>query len=116
MEYRTKDSGQREEYPTGARRDIRTGKGRYDLLPMRALRRDAQLLERGAVKYGDRNWEQGMPFSRFLDSAMRHLCQYAMGMRDEDHLAAVRFNVGAIMEFEEVRPDLDDLTGCRAQN
>lgn len=32
MEYETKDSGQREDFATGARRDIQTGKGRYDLI------------------------------------------------------------------------------------
>lgn len=109
MEYQTKDSGKREVFTTGAQRDIRRGKGRFDLLPMRALTRDAQLYERGAAKYEDRNWEKGMPFSRFVDSAMRHLVQYMMGMRDEDHLAAVRFNIGAIMELEETHPELDDL-------
>lgn len=30
----TKDSGERREFSTGSKRDIATGKGRYDLLPV----------------------------------------------------------------------------------
>ena len=105
-----KDSGKREEFPTGSRRDVRSGKGRYDLLSPATLRRDASLLERGAAKYGDRNWEKGQPESRLFDSAFRHLMYHLAGDRTEDHLAAVRWNVGAIMHFEEKgRQELLDL-------
>ena len=108
-DFETKDSGAREDFNTGSRRDVRTGKGRYDLLPYHATRREAELLERGATKYGDRNWELGQPFSRCFDSAMRHLMKAKAGMKDEDHLAAVVFNVKAIIEFEEMiaRGELD---------
>lgn len=99
-----KDSGQRQKFDTGARRDVREGKGRYDLLlrgmPV-ALRRLAQLLERGAAKYGDRNWEKGMPVSRFLDSAARHLCQFAEGATDEDHAIQAAWNILAAVETQE---------------
>ena len=97
-DYETKDSGEREQFNTGSQRDTRKGKGRYDLLPVRAILRDAQLLERGADKYGDRNWELGQPLSRYADSGLRHFMQALQGCTDEDHWAAVRFNVGAIME------------------
>lgn len=99
--FETKDSGKREEYATGARRDVRTGKGRYDLLPAAALRRYAELLERGAEKYGPRNWEKGIPLGRFLDSALRHLLQLLDGQTDEDHAAAVLFNVGCFVATQE---------------
>lgn len=95
-----KDSGNREEFNTGSRRDIRSGKGRYDLMSPFTLARDARLLELGASKYGERNWEKGQPISRFIDSAMRHLLRYLEGHRDEDHLAAARWNIGAIMHME----------------
>ena len=42
-----------------------------------------------------------MPFSRYVDSASRHLNKYIMGMEDEDHLAAACWNLIAIMHFEE---------------
>lgn len=107
--YVTHDSGHREVFGTGMVRDRREGKGRYDLISPHALRRIALILERGAVKYLDRNWEQGAPYSRFLDSALRHTEQYLEGLSDEDHLAAACFNLMAIMHFEELgRTDLDD--------
>jgi len=84
-----KDSGERQEFYTGAVRDREVGKGRFDLLPAYALTRLAKHYENGAKKYCDRNWEKGMPLSRYLDSAMRHLVKYLGGSREEDHLAAV---------------------------
>jgi hypothetical protein len=65
------------------------------------IRRDAALLERGAVHYGDHNWTRGIPSARCADSALRHLFQYLDGDRAEDHLAACRFNVGCIMFNED---------------
>ena len=97
----TKDSGTRRTFDTGSVRDAATGKGRYDLLCPIAIRREAQLYERGAVKYDVRNWEKGQPTSVFMDCAMRHLFKHLAGMRDEDHLAAARWNIGGIMFMEE---------------
>lgn len=97
----TKDSGKRRSFNTGSVRDAATGKGRYDLLCPIAIRREAQLYERGAIKYAERNWEKGQPMSVFIDCAMRHLFKHLAGMRDEDHLAAARWNIGGIMFMEE---------------
>jgi hypothetical protein len=97
----TVDSGQREEFQTGSRRDSREGKGRYDLLPPEAVRRLAQLYERGAAKYGDRNWEKGQPVSRYLDSLLRHVYAYLEGESTEDHLAAAAWNAFSAMTTEE---------------
>jgi hypothetical protein len=101
-EFITKDSGQREEFPTGARRDVRVGKGRFDLISPMALRRLAGVYERGAAKYGDRNYEKGMPISRYLDSAIRHSFDYLEGKRDEDHLAQAAWNLFAAIHMEEM--------------
>jgi hypothetical protein len=110
MTYETKDSGNREEFTTGAVRDTRAGKGRFDLLPPSAIKRVAQLYQRGAEKYEARNWEKGMPFSRMVDSLLRHAFAVSAGQMDEDHLAAVVFNALGIMEFQEHgRTDLDDV-------
>jgi hypothetical protein len=92
-----KDSGSRQTWDTGSRRDTRDGKGRYDLLPWEIVDADARYIELGAKKYGDRNWEHGQPLSRYLDSACRHLSKYMMGHRDEPHLLAVRWNVAAYL-------------------
>lgn len=58
---------------TGAKRDDRSGKGRFDLIPPEALQALAERLEVGAKHYGERNWEKGQPLSWFVDSGMRHL-------------------------------------------
>lgn len=108
-EYELQDSGERQTFPTGAQRDSETGKGRFDLLSPYTRQRDAILMEKGAAKYDARNWEKGMPFSRFLDSALRHLNKYQLGLTDEDHLAAARWNIGCIMHLEATRPELNDL-------
>jgi hypothetical protein len=113
--FKTKDSGRRENFTTGSRRDDRTGKGRYDLLPTHAMRRLAQVYERGATKYGDRNWEKGQPLSRYLDSALRHTFQVLEGKTDEDHAGHAAWNLLAFIETqhrirEGVLPEsLDDL-------
>ena|SRR5690606_1387911 len=100
MDYITKDSGKRESFESGAVRDTQEGKPRYDLIPPAPLKRVAELYARGAEKYSAHNWTRGMGTSRMLASAMRHLEQYRAGDVDEDHLAAVVFNVFGIMHFQ----------------
>lgn len=96
-EFGMKDSGARQEFETGARRDLQTGKGRPDLIPTLFIQRLAVVMEKGAEKYGDWNWSKGMPLSRYYASAMRHLMQAFDGDQDEDHLGQCAFNVSAFM-------------------
>ncbi len=111
------DSGTRLETSTGATRDTQVGKGRYDLvlaLP-HMIYRLARHFENGAVKYGDDNWRKGLPLRRFIDSAFRHLCQYAEGKENEDHLTAAIWNLMCHGETaNEIKagrldPELDDM-------
>jgi hypothetical protein len=108
-----KDSGERIDYPTGMRRDIQTGKPRYDLIvPLKMknhmLKRWAVHMTKGAEKYGYRNWELAKTLEeadRFRASAFRHFIQWLDGERDEDHAAAVYFNIQCyeyVMERIEV--------------
>jgi dATP/dGTP diphosphohydrolase, N-terminal len=102
-EYDTvKDSGTRQSFDTGAVRDIQQGKGRFDLISPIFLRRLARHYENGARKYGDRNWERGIPVTRYLDSAMRHINEYREGLRDEDHLTAAAWNIACAIHTEEM--------------
>jgi len=111
-----KDSGQREEFDTGSRRDSRNGKGRFDLLPFYAIQRLARVYEHGSIKYGQSNWRFGQPCSRYLDSALRHLMKAAAGWADEDHFAQSMWNIAAIIETQKMielgslDKSLDDLT------
>lgn len=117
MEYQTKDSGEREVFVTGSQRDTRQGKGRFDLIPAYPIKRLAQLYERGAIKYGDRNWEKGQALSRYLDSAERHLNDWKEGDRSEDHLIACVWNCIAYVWTEQAIKDgrlpaeLNDIDG-----
>jgi hypothetical protein len=113
--YVTKDSGKREEYDSGMVRDTQEGKPRYDLLlprgiPYRAqfLTRVAELLGRGAEKYSDRNWERASgpeELDRFKSSAQRHLMQWLTDESDEDHAAAVCFN---LLAYESIKWKMDN--------
>jgi hypothetical protein len=114
-DYKTLDSGKREEFATGSKRDTREGKGRFDLITPYALARLAGVYERGAEKYGNRNWEKGQPLSRYFDSAMRHLNKVMMGWTDEDHISQALWNIAAFIHTEEMirlgklPPELDDM-------
>jgi hypothetical protein len=59
------------------------GKLRYDLLPPEMLEEVALVLTYGAVKYGDRNWERGMAWSRPFGALMRHMWAW-WGGEDND--------------------------------
>lgn len=101
----TKFTDDKRQFPSGAVRNSDKGKPRYGLIPPQALKRVAMRYTQGAEHYGDNNWEKGMPLKDFVDSAMRHFEQWRAGYRDEDHLAAVVWNILAIIYFEEVGRD-----------
>lgn len=104
--FETKDSGKREEFSTGMVRDTQDDKPRYDLIDRAFLKRWAELMARGAKKYGENNWRRASTESeleRFKASAIRHLFQWLEGDTTEDHAAAVAFNLaGAEMVKEKI--------------
>lgn len=103
--YETKDGGERQEYASGMQRDTERGKPRFDLLMPKGVPFDAQMLTRfaalmarGAEKYDARNWEKAdseAELGRYYSSAFRHFMQWQVGETDEDHAAAVMFNLMA---------------------
>lgn len=104
MKYETKDSGKRQDYASGMRRDVTDGKPDFYLClteqPYKdqLLTRWAELMTRGADKYGRRNWQLANSeeeLERFKSSAFRHFMQWVSGESDEDHAAAVLFNINA---------------------
>lgn len=116
-----KDSGERQSFNTGAVRDAQGGKGRFDLSHPFAELLLSRIDEDGARKYDARNWEKGIPISRFIESALRHLAKYRAGLRDEPHLSMALWNIrGALataaMIHVGVLPqslfDLPDYTGA----
>ena len=114
MSFDVKDSGRREEFTSGMRRDTEEGKIDYTYLAeMQPLVDRLMLhLQKGAKKYGRGNWQLAdsmEEMERFRRSASRHFMQWVSGDRDEDHAAAVVFNLNA---YERLREQFnDDLTG-----
>jgi hypothetical protein len=117
---RIKDSGTRTEFDTGAVRDGREDKGRFDLLPPMTLFRLAKHFDAGCQKYGDRNWEKGIPLSKYFDSAFRHMQKHLMGFTDENHMTATLWNIACYIEtYDRIKlgilpPHLDDMPNAFA--
>jgi len=78
-------------------RDVEDDKVDYSLVldgPM--FERWAVHLTKGAAKYTERNWMKAKTYAeywRFKKSALRHFLQWFRGDTDEDHAAAVMFNI-----------------------
>ena len=100
-----KDSGERQEFDSGMVRDVTEGKTNYTLVldgPM--FDRWAVHMTKGAEKYDERNWmkaEGAQELERFRQSAFRHFLQWYRGDQDEDHAAAVFFNVNGACYVED---------------
>lgn len=109
MSFITKDSGKREEFPSGMVRDTDEGKPRYDLIDEPMLTRWAELMARGSQKYGEHNWRHANSqeeLNRFIASAFRHFIAWTRGDTDEDHAAGVYYN---IMAAEYVKRRLNEI-------
>lgn len=81
-------------------------KPRMDLIPPELLESVAAILAFGATKYGDRNWEKGMDWSRPYSALLRHLLAW-WGGEDNDpetgksHLWHVATNAAFLVAYEE---------------
>lgn len=104
-----KDSGDRTAFNTGAVRDMHEGKGRLDLLPCSAILELAKHCENGALKYGERNVDKGIPQHSFIDSGLRHLFKYLRGDKDENHLVAALWNIAWAVNQEAEMPEMQDI-------
>ena len=100
--FTVKDSGKRQKFASGMQRDTTDDKVDFELIfngPM--ADRWAAHLTKGAEKYpdpepGEANWMRAngkAELVRFRKSAVRHFRQWLRGDRDEDHAAAVFFNI-----------------------
>lgn len=108
--FEVKDSGKRMEFDSGMVRDTPEGKVNFlRILDGPMLDRWAAHLEKGAVKYPDdpdgrANWLKAngpAELRRFQASALRHTLQWVRGDEDEDHAAAVMFNINGAEYVKE---------------
>lgn len=69
----------------------------------------AKHFEDGAVKYGDRNWEKGIPVHCYIDSAVRHYLKFRRGDQDEPHDRAFMWNILCAIWTHDNHPELIDI-------
>ena len=81
-----------------------------------ALLEVAKHFEDGAVKYGDRNWEKGIPVHCYIDSAVRHYLKFRRGDDDEPHSRAFLWNILCAIWTHENRPELIDIPSVAAKH
>lgn len=89
------------------------GKIRYDLLPPELLEGTADILAFGAKKYGERNWEKGMNWSRAFAALMRHMWAWWRGQNvDEEtgksHLWHAACCLAFLITYEQRKVGKDD--------
>lgn len=84
-------------------------KGLEPFSKVKALLAVSQHFEEGAHKYGERNWEKGIPVSRYIDSGVRHLLKVIDGWTDEPHENAFVWNMLCAVWTHHHFPELNDL-------
>lgn len=64
--------------------------------------------EDGAKKYGENNWQKGIPVRCYIDSAIRHYLKYLRGDKDEPHDRAFCWNILCAIWTCKHKPELND--------
>lgn len=68
----------------------------------------AKHFEDGAKKYGENNWQKGIPAKCYIDSAVRHYLKYLRGDTDEPHDRAFVWNILCCIWTCKHKPELND--------
>lgn len=63
--------------------------------------------EEGAEKYGDNNWQKGLPACCYIDSAIRHYLKFLRGDTDERHDRAFVWNLMCCIWTCKHKPELN---------
>lgn len=110
MTYEVKDSGKRQNFESGMVRDAGDGQIDYmTILDGPMFDRWAEHLTKAKKKYPDvtpgvANWtlaDGAKELVRFKQSAFRHFRKYLRGDTDEDHAAAIFFNINGAEYVKE---------------
>ena len=68
----------------------------------------AKHFEEGAKKYGEYNWQKGIPTHCYIDSAVRHYLKWLRGDKDEPHDRAFCWNILCCIWTCNHKPELND--------
>lgn len=63
--------------------------------------------EEGAKKYGENNWQKGLPANCYIDSAIRHYLKFLRGDTDEPHDRAFVWNLMCCIWTCKHKPELN---------
>ena len=69
----------------------------------------AKHFEEGAKKYGENNWQKGIPPKCYIDSAVRHYLKWLRGDKDEPHDRAFVWNLMCCIwevDYHKEEPDV----------
>lgn len=96
------DNDARHQFETGAVRSADRDEERWDLISPIGMKALARTYAEGAAKFGDANWENGMPVTDLLNHGIAHIYAFLSGDRGEDHLGHAAWNIlGAIHSLEK---------------
>ena len=68
----------------------------------------AKHFEEGAKKYGENNWQKGIPIHCYIDSAVRHYLKFMRGDKDEPHDRAFCWNIMCAIWTCKHKPELNE--------
>ena len=68
----------------------------------------AKHFEEGAKKYGENNWQKGIPVRCYINSAIRHYLKWLRGDQDEPHDKAFCWNILCAIWTCKNKPELND--------
>ena len=77
--------------------------------PETALLEVSKHFEAGAEKYGEYNWQKGIPVHSYIDSAVRHYLKHRRGDNDEPHDRAFVWNMMCAIWTIDHKPEMIDI-------
>lgn len=76
--------------------------------PYTAILETSKHFEEGAKKYGEWNWQKGIPTHCYIDSAVRHYLKWCKKDEDEPHDRAFVWNLLCCIWTCKHKPELND--------
>lgn len=76
--------------------------------PQTLLLEVSKHFEEGCQKYGENNWQKGIPTHCYIDSAVRHYLKWLRGDKDEPHERAFVWNILCCIWTCIHKPELND--------